>query len=66
MAATASKPRKTAEKPATFRLTMTIGEKSYAVRPMPVEPGGGIARLVRVRPSDSADPYHVHRDEDGA
>lgn len=59
---TLTRPRRPV-KPATFRLTLHIGDAPYAVRPLAVEPGSGIARLVRLRKDGTA--YHVHRDEDG-
>lgn len=65
---TAMKPRRPARaRPAdTVRLTVHVNGVPYAARPLPVEPGSGVARLVRLRKLDGdRETYYIHRDDEG-
>jgi hypothetical protein len=58
------KPRNIKPAHGSVRLTVTINGIGYSARPLPVDPGSGVTRCIRLRKSD-ATTYHVHRDEDG-
>lgn len=70
MATATTKPRKTRQvKPAhgVARLTLTIDATNYAVRPLPVERGSGVSRLVQLRKLDgSGEVYHASLHRHGA
>ena len=59
------KPRNVKPSHGTVRLTVHINGTAYAVRPLPVVPGSGVVRLVRLRKAETGDAYHVHRTDDG-
>jgi hypothetical protein len=60
----ARKPRTVKAPTGTVRLTLHINGVGYAARPLAVQPGSGVSRLVRLRKGDGT-AYHVHRDEHG-
>src|SRR5437764_569518 len=61
----ARKPRPPKAKPTTCRLSLTIGDVTYNLRPLPVDAASDVAALIRLRKPDGA-VYHCHRDEYGA